>query len=43
MGVHEFDQLRWLTGQDIGSLARCVGLARAGLADADRPTWTARR
>jgi myo-inositol 2-dehydrogenase / D-chiro-inositol 1-dehydrogenase len=21
MGVHEFDQLRWLTGQDIGSLA----------------------
>ena len=27
MGVHEFDQLRWLTGQEFGEI-RAVGLAR---------------
>jgi len=32
MGVHEFDQMRWLTGQDIVSLAAVVsGLVPGGL------------
>jgi myo-inositol 2-dehydrogenase / D-chiro-inositol 1-dehydrogenase len=36
MGVHEFDQLRWLTGQDIGSLAVVSsGPAPDGIADVD--------
>ncbi len=36
MGVHEFDQLRWLTGQDIGSLAVVAsGRAPDGIADVD--------
>ena len=36
MGVHEFDQLRWLTGQDIGSLAVVSsGRAPDGIADVD--------
>jgi len=36
MGVHEFDQLRWLTGQDISSLAVVAsGRAPDGLADVD--------
>ena len=35
MGVHEFDQLRWLTGQDIGTLRAVVsGLVPAGLGEA---------
>jgi myo-inositol 2-dehydrogenase / D-chiro-inositol 1-dehydrogenase len=29
MGVHEFDQLRWLTGQDIGAIAAVAGPATA--------------
>jgi myo-inositol 2-dehydrogenase/D-chiro-inositol 1-dehydrogenase len=34
MGVHEFDQLRWLTGQDIGALRAVVsGLVPAGLGE----------
>src|ERR1700726_3573338 len=34
MGVHEFDQLRWLTGQDISSLAVVAsGRAPDGIAD----------
>jgi myo-inositol 2-dehydrogenase/D-chiro-inositol 1-dehydrogenase len=34
MGVHEFDQLRWLTGQDIGPLRAVVsGLVPAGLGE----------
>ena len=36
MGVHEFDQLRWLTGQDIGGLAVVAsGQAPDGIADVD--------
>jgi myo-inositol 2-dehydrogenase/D-chiro-inositol 1-dehydrogenase len=36
MGVHEFDQLRWLTGQDIASLAVVSsGPAPDGIADVD--------
>jgi len=41
MGVHEFDQLRWLTGQDITSLAVVTsgpvssGTAPDGIADVD--------
>jgi myo-inositol 2-dehydrogenase / D-chiro-inositol 1-dehydrogenase len=36
MGVHEFDQLRWLTGQDIVSLAAVAsGRAPDGIADVD--------
>ena len=36
MGVHEFDQLRWLTGQDIGGLAAVAsGEAPDGIADVD--------
>jgi myo-inositol 2-dehydrogenase / D-chiro-inositol 1-dehydrogenase len=36
MGVHEFDQLRWLTGQDIASLAAVgSGAAPDGIADTD--------
>ena len=36
MGVHEFDQLRWLTGQDIESLAVVSsGPASDGIADVD--------
>jgi len=36
MGVHEFDQLRWLTGQDIGALATVTsGRAPDGIADVD--------
>jgi myo-inositol 2-dehydrogenase / D-chiro-inositol 1-dehydrogenase len=36
MGVHEFDQLRWLTGQDISSLAVVAsGQAPDGIADVD--------
>jgi myo-inositol 2-dehydrogenase / D-chiro-inositol 1-dehydrogenase len=36
MGVHEFDQLRWLTGQDIGGLAVVTsGQAPDGIADVD--------
>jgi myo-inositol 2-dehydrogenase / D-chiro-inositol 1-dehydrogenase len=36
MGVHEFDQLRWLTGQDIGDLAAAAsGQAPDGIADVD--------
>jgi myo-inositol 2-dehydrogenase / D-chiro-inositol 1-dehydrogenase len=41
MGVHEFDQLRWLTGQDITSLAVVTsgpvssGTAPEGIADVD--------
>lgn len=36
MGVHEFDQLRWLTGQDITSLAVVTsGEAPDGIADVD--------
>ena len=36
MGVHEFDQLRWLTGQDISSLAAVTsGQAPDGIADVD--------
>jgi myo-inositol 2-dehydrogenase / D-chiro-inositol 1-dehydrogenase len=36
MGVHEFDQLRWLTGQDIASLAAVAsGAAPDGIADVD--------
>jgi myo-inositol 2-dehydrogenase / D-chiro-inositol 1-dehydrogenase len=32
MGVHEFDQLRWLTGQDIGALAAVAsGVVPGGL------------
>jgi len=34
MGVHEFDQLRWLTGQDIGALAAVAsGLVPGGLGE----------
>jgi myo-inositol 2-dehydrogenase / D-chiro-inositol 1-dehydrogenase len=34
MGVHEFDQLRWLTGQDIGELwAVASGLVPGGLGE----------
>ena len=36
MGVHEFDQLRWLTGQDITGLAAVSsGSAPDGIADVD--------
>ena len=36
MGVHEFDQLRWLTGQDISRLAVVTsGRAPDGIADVD--------
>jgi len=36
MGVHEFDQLRWLTGQDIADLAVVSsGSAPDGIADVD--------
>ena len=36
MGVHEFDQLRWLTGQDISGLAVVTsGQAPDGIADVD--------
>jgi myo-inositol 2-dehydrogenase/D-chiro-inositol 1-dehydrogenase len=36
MGVHEFDQLRWLTGQDITGLAAVSsGAASDGIADVD--------
>jgi myo-inositol 2-dehydrogenase/D-chiro-inositol 1-dehydrogenase len=36
MGVHEFDQLRWLTGQDIGGLSVVTsGPASDGIADVD--------
>jgi myo-inositol 2-dehydrogenase / D-chiro-inositol 1-dehydrogenase len=36
MGVHEFDQLRWLTGQDIAGLAAVAsGEAPDGIADVD--------
>ena len=36
MGVHEFDQLRWLTGQDISGLAAVTsGQAPDGIADVD--------
>jgi len=36
MGVHEFDQLRWLTGQDIAGLAVVTsGSAPDGIADVD--------
>jgi myo-inositol 2-dehydrogenase / D-chiro-inositol 1-dehydrogenase len=36
MGVHEFDQLRWLTGQDIDGLAVVAsGSAPDGIADVD--------
>ena len=36
MGVHEFDQLRWLTGQDISGLAVVAsGQAPDGIADVD--------
>ncbi len=36
MGVHEFDQLRWLTGQDISTLAVVAsGRAPDGIADVD--------
>ena len=36
MGVHEFDQLRWLTGQDIGGVAAVAsGQAPDGIADVD--------
>ena len=36
MGVHEFDQLRWLTGQDITSMAVVTsGEAPDGIADVD--------
>ena len=40
MGVHEFDQLRWLTGQDISGLAAVAARARRPTGS---PTWTARR
>ena len=34
MGVHEFDQLRWLTGQDIGALAAVTsGVVADGLGE----------
>jgi myo-inositol 2-dehydrogenase/D-chiro-inositol 1-dehydrogenase len=34
MGVHEFDQLRWLTGQDIGALAAVAsGVVPGGLGE----------
>jgi predicted dehydrogenase len=39
MGVHEFDQLRWLTGQDISHLAAVA----SGRAPTGSPTWTAPR
>jgi len=36
MGVHEFDQLRWLTGQDISGLSVATsGSAPDGIADVD--------
>jgi len=36
MGVHEFDQLRWLTGQDIGTLAAVTSAAaEPGTPDVD--------
>jgi myo-inositol 2-dehydrogenase / D-chiro-inositol 1-dehydrogenase len=36
MGVHEFDQLRWLTGQDIGDLAAVASsAAEPGTPDVD--------
>jgi myo-inositol 2-dehydrogenase/D-chiro-inositol 1-dehydrogenase len=36
MGVHEFDQLRWLTGQDIGGLSVVTsGSAPDGITDVD--------
>jgi myo-inositol 2-dehydrogenase / D-chiro-inositol 1-dehydrogenase len=36
MGVHEFDQLRWLTGQDVDGLAAVAsGSAPDGIADVD--------
>jgi myo-inositol 2-dehydrogenase/D-chiro-inositol 1-dehydrogenase len=39
MGVHEFDQLRWLTGQDIGPLAAVAsGLVPDGLGEAPNRT-----
>ena len=39
MGVHEFDQLRWLTGQDIGALrAVASGLVPNGLGEAPDQT-----
>jgi len=39
MGVHEFDQLRWLTGQDIGALAAVAsGLVPGGLGEAPNQT-----
>jgi len=39
MGVHEFDQLRWLTGQDIGPLAAVAsGLVPDGLGEAPDQT-----
>ena len=37
MGVHEFDQLRWLTGQEIGTLrAVASGLVPGGLGEPPR-------
>jgi myo-inositol 2-dehydrogenase / D-chiro-inositol 1-dehydrogenase len=39
MGVHEFDQLRWLTGQEIGGLRAVVsGLVPDGLGEAPDQT-----
>jgi myo-inositol 2-dehydrogenase / D-chiro-inositol 1-dehydrogenase len=39
MGVHEFDQLRWLTGQDIGPLrAVASGLVPGGLGEPPHQT-----
>jgi myo-inositol 2-dehydrogenase/D-chiro-inositol 1-dehydrogenase len=42
MGVHEFDQLRWLTGQEIASLATVTsGRAPDGIQDVDGAQVTA--
>jgi myo-inositol 2-dehydrogenase / D-chiro-inositol 1-dehydrogenase len=39
MGVHEFDQLRWLTGQDIGALAAVAsGVVPGGLGEPPHQT-----
>ncbi len=50
MGVHEFDEMRWLTGQDLGSMAAIAsGLVPGGLIrrspvrNAGPRTWTALR
>ena len=42
MGVHEFDQLRWLTGQDITDV-KAVAAELIPRPRGHRPTWTACR